>query len=654
MSWYACCQGGAKSVILKDVIPARFMFLLLAAAAFAGAQKYDPVQWTLSAEPGTAAPGARVMLKFTGKIEAGWHVYSTTTKTDPGPVRSKIGLAEAAPVVLKQLYQPTPITKRDEAFNNDQEFYESEVVFLLETEVPANATGELQVTAQARYQACSGTMCLRTKTKIATVALRVDPAARSAAPVIPPGYLAVSGQSAATPAVATAAATTAPVKMGSTGQDEDLGRFLLVAFSFGLAAIFTPCVFPMIPFVMSDFLNRKNALAQAALFCVGIVVSFTVLGLAITAALGPFGVVQLGANPWVNAFIFSIFIVFGLSMLGAFEITLPSGLVNKANEASQGGGAGRTLLMGFTFSLTSFACVGPFVGTLLASTVQSGGARPAIGMATFAAGLATPFFFLAMFPSFLQKMPKSGGWLPRVKTVMGFIILAAALKYLSNIDQVLQWGFLTRERFLAAWIVLFALPGLYLLGFLRMEGIKADSTLGVARTLIGAAFLIFAVSLWPGMSCQRLGELDAYIPACAEGAGPGGGGSAAAGSGLKWVKNDYRGVIARAKAEGKTVLVNFTGYACTNCHWMRANMFTRPEIAAALRNFILVELFTDGADAASEENQKLQEGKFATVAIPQYALVDGDEKILASFVGLTKDTGEFLKFLSAGKATASL
>ena len=650
MSWYACCQGGAKSVILKDVIHARFVFLLFAAAAFARAQKYDPVQWTLTAEPGAAAPGARVLLKFTGKIETGWHVYSTTTKTDPGPVRTRIGLAEAAPVVLKQLYQPTPITKRDEAFNNDQEYYENQVVFLLETEVPANATGELQVTAQARYQACSGTMCLRTKTKIATVALRVDPAARAAAPVIPPGYLAVNGQ-AAGPA---AAAATAPVKMGSTGQDEDLGRFLLVAFSFGLAAIFTPCVFPMIPFVMSDFLNRKNALAQAALFCAGIIVSFTGLGLAITAALGPFGVVQLGANPWVNALIFSIFVAFGLSMLGAFEITLPSGLVNKANEASQGGGAGRTLLMGLTFSLTSFACVGPFVGTLLASTVQSGGARPAIGMATFAAGLATPFFFLAMFPSFLQKMPKSGGWLPRVKTVMGFIILAAALKYLSNIDQVLQWGFLTRERFLAAWIVLFALPGLYLLGFLRLEGIKADSTLGVARALIGAAFLIFAVSLWPGMSCQRLGEIDAYIPACAEGVLPGGGGSAAAGSGLKWVKNDYRGAIARAKAEGKTVLVNFTGYACTNCHWMRANMFTRPEIYAALQDFILVELFTDGTDTASEENQKLQEGKFATVAIPQYALVDGDEKIVASFVGLTKDTSEFLKFLGTGKPTASL
>jgi thiol:disulfide interchange protein DsbD len=458
-------------------VVARFVLFLLTAAACLQAQRLDPVHWSLEAEPATVAPGGRVLLKFKATIEEGWHLYSATT--NPGPIPSKIGLADAAPVTMKQLHQPKPIVKRDEAFNNDQEYYEKEAVFLLETDVPASAAaGELQVTAQARYQACSGTQCLRAKTKTAVVALRVDPGARAAAPVIPAGYIAVG-------------ATKAPVAQrdsSPTGARRGSGQVHAGRFQLRPRGHFTPCVFPMIPFVMSDFLNRKNAVAQAGLFCLGIVVSFVVLGLAITAALGPFGVVQLGASPWVNAFIFTIFIVFGLSMLGAFEITLPSGLVNKANEASQGGGAGRTLLMGLTFALTSFACVGPFVGTLLASTVQSGGARPAIGMATFATGLAAPFFFLALFPSLLQKLPKSGGWLPRVKTVMGFIILAVAIKYLSNIDQVLQWGLVTRERFLAAWIVLFALPGLYLLGFLRMEGIKPDETVGVGRLLIAAPF----------------------------------------------------------------------------------------------------------------------------------------------------------------------
>ena len=181
---------------------------------------------------------------------------------------------------------------------------------------------------------------------------------------------------------------------------------------------------------------------------------------------------QLGSNPWVNAFIAVVFIVFGLSLLGAFEITLPSSLLTKMDQASQRGGSIGTLLMGLTFSLTSFACVGPFVGTLLAGSVSAAASQPALGMMTFATGLASPFFLLALFPAYLQRMPRSGGWLARVKVVMGSSSWPSSLKYLSAIDQVLQWNVITRERFLAAWIVLFALAGLYLLGFLRMEGIK--------------------------------------------------------------------------------------------------------------------------------------------------------------------------------------
>ncbi len=196
------------------------------------------------------------------------------------------------------------------------------------------------------------------------------------------------------------------------------------------------------------------------------------MGLITTSLLGPFGVVQLGSNPWVNGLIALIFIVFGLSLLGAYEITIPSFILSKLDSASRGGGIAGTLLMGLTFSLASFACVGPFVGTLLAASATDGGWRPVAGMATFASGLALPFFLLALFPSYLKKLPKSGGWLARVKVVMGFIIVAAALKYLASIDQVLQWNFLTRDRFLAAWVVLFAMAGLYLLGFVRLEGVK--------------------------------------------------------------------------------------------------------------------------------------------------------------------------------------
>jgi thiol:disulfide interchange protein len=260
-----------------------------------------------------------------------------------------------------------------------------------------------------------------------------------------------------------------------------------------------------------------------------------------------------------------------------------------------------------------------------------------------------PFFLLALFPSYLKRLPKSGGWLARVKIVMGFVILAAMFKYLSSIDQVMQWGILTRERFLAAWIVLFAMAGLYLLGFLRMEGSSRDEAIGLGRLLVGIAFLIFSISLAPGMFGGRLGELDAYVPA-ASGSGPAG----TAGEGaLAWMKNQLPEALERARREGKLIFASFTGYACANCHWMKANMFARPEISAAMKDFVLVELYTDGADAASEQNQQLQLSKFRTIAIPYYVIFDTNQNVVATFPGATRDASEFLAFLRKGAAAKS-
>jgi thiol:disulfide interchange protein len=255
--------------------------------------------------------------------------------------------------------------------------------------------------------------------------------------------------------------------------------------------------------------------------------------------------------------------------------------------------------------------------------------------------LAAPFFFLAAFPSYLKKLPKSGGWLVRVKVTMGFVLLALMLKYLSNIDQVLQGGLLTRERYLAAWFVLFALPGLYLLGLLRLEGVEAGEKLGIGRLLVASVFLIFALTLLPGMFGAGLGELDAYVPApSASALIPG-----AASSRPAWMKNQYREALLRARQENKLVLVNFTGYSCTNCKWMDANMFTRPEIAEAVKELIPVELYVDGRDAAVEQNQKLEDDKFKSAAMPYYALVDPDERIVSAFPGLERDPQKFLTFL---------
>jgi thiol:disulfide interchange protein DsbD len=566
-----------------------------------------------------------------GVIDPGWHLYSMSTAA---AIPTTIVLADNPVVKRYRVLQPPPKKTFDPNFNSDTETYEGVVTFLLELEIGKNApSGPVQLTVNARYQTCNDRQCVPGRWS-GRATLTVNPAVMGATEVIPAGY-----------------AVPKPVQKEG-GTDGSSHSFLLVAFGFGLASLFTPCVFPMIPITMSYFLSRpsggrRESVAQAAVFCLGIVVLFSGLGLLTTALLGPFGIVALGSNPWVNGFIAALFLAFGLSLLGAFEINIPSPVLTRLNRSSEKGGFAGALLMGLTFSLASFACVGPFVGTLLAASVAGGGARPLIGMVTFATGLALPFFLLALFPSYLKRLPRSGGWLARVKVVMGFVILAASLKYLSSVDQVLQWGWLTRERFLAAWIVLFAMAGLYLLGFVRLEGVKPDEPMGLGRLLVGMAFLVFALSLAPGMFGGRLGGLDAYVPA-ASGVTPGSSGSA-----LPWMKDQYRAALDRARREGKRVFVNFTGYACTNCHWMRANMFTRPEIAAALKDFVLVELYTDGTDEASETNQNLELSKFHTVAIPFYAILDADEKAIATFAGSTSDAKEYLHFVQGPGAEAA-
>ncbi|MBL8209076.1 MAG: redoxin, partial [Bryobacterales bacterium] len=432
------------------------------------------MSWKLEFVETDVAPGAKAAAKLTATITEPWHLYSPTTPAG-GPIVTKLTVDDNPVVATFEYHRPQPVRKHDASFSMDTETYEKEAVFYVLVSTKSDApAGPAEITASVRYQVCTDTQCLPPVTRKASATLILKPGAPASSFAPPPGYAVVS----ATNTSATPSTTPAPASSAAPAAPTSLWQFALVAFGLGLAAVFTPCVFPMIPFTVSVFI-RSNSLAQAAAYAGGIVVFFTSLGLIVSALLGPFGVVQLGSNPWVNAVIATVFFAFSLSLLGAFEITLPSSWLTRMDSLSQSkGGVLGALLMGLTFALTSFACVGPFMGGLLAASVQGDKLQPAIGMLGFSSGLASPFFFLALFPGAMQKMPRSGGWLPRVKTVLGFILLALTLKYLSNIDQVLQTGYLTRERFLAAWIILFLLPGLYLLGFLRMEGIKRDETVG--------------------------------------------------------------------------------------------------------------------------------------------------------------------------------
>ncbi|MCU1336978.1 MAG: Redoxin domain protein [Bryobacterales bacterium] len=628
----------------RDLAKIAGLAACFSAVAF-GQQRLDPVQWSMTSSAEVARAGSTIPLRLIAKIEPGWHLYSLTIPKHLYP--TKITLTDNPAVESYNVYQPQPVRTMDPNLKEEVETFSNQAEFWIPATLKKDAAGPVELTAQVRYRACDDKQCLNPKTKTAEFKLTAAAFAPAIeAFTVPAGYTEVKPGGSSD--VSAALNPPAPVKESdpappsSSSSQQGLAAFALAAFGFGLAAIFTPCVFPMIPITVSFFLKQRGGIVQALVFSLGIVVLFCALGLGVTAIAGPIGISQLGGNPWVNAFIAAVFGIFALSLLGAFEITLPSGLLTKLDSASRRGGYAGTLLMGLTFSLTSFACVGPFVGPLLASSVQAQGAQPVVGMAAFATGLASPFFFLAAFPSYLKKLPKSGGWLVRVKVVMGFVLLAVMLKYLSNIDQVWQTNLLTRERFLAAWFVLFAMAGLYLLGLLRLEGIEAGDRLGIGRLLIAGAFLIFAVSLLPGMFGAPLGEVDAYVPAATGGLG----GNTTTAGGLQWMKNDYRAALERGRQENKLVLVTFTGYACTNCHWMKANMFPRPEIAEVANNLVLVELYTDGTDAISEQNAQFEEAKFQTVSTPLYALVDAQEKVVATFAGSTRSTQEFLAFLT--------
>ncbi len=598
----------------------------LASGLLAQSSNPDPVQWSLSSDVTKAPPGSTVTLRLTAKIDSGWHIYSLTRSShDDAPNPTTIALDDAAAVESTTIQQPTPIKKADPTLGYEIEEFTGETTFLIDVHLKKDAaSGDVLLTAKARYQACDDRECKRPKTKTASFTLTVDPAAP--VPVV----------STTLPAAPPASEPSAP--------SEGLGAFLFTAFGVGLLSVFTPCVFPMIPITVSFFLNQRGGILQAVVFSLGIITLFCALGFGVTAVVGPFGVSQLASNPWINGFIAIVFCTFALSLLGAFEITLPSAMLTKLDLASRRGGYVGTLLMGLTFSLSSFACVGPFLGSLLVSSAQSKGLQPVLGMASFATGLASPFFFLAAFPSYLKKLPKSGGWLMRVKVVMGFVLLAFLFKYLSNIDEVLQLGLLTRDRVLAAWLVLIAMPGLYLLGLLRLEGVEADERLGIGRLLTACAFLIAAFTLLPGMFGSRLGWIDAYLPELAVQSSATGGGSAAA-SGPTWIKDDLPKALAQAKSEDKLVLVNFSGYSCTNCKWMDANVFPRPEIMDAVKDLVPVELFIDGTDKASEDNGKFEEDHFKVASMPYYALMDADQNIVAVFGDRATDPQQFLSFL---------
>jgi thiol:disulfide interchange protein DsbD len=299
--------------------------------------------------------------------------------------------------------------------------------------------------------------------------------------------------------------------------------------------------------------------------------------------------------------------------------------------------------MGLAFSLTSFTCTAPLVGTILVAASQGKLFYPIIGMLAFSSVFALPFFILAVAPRLLHSLPRSGNWMNSVKVVMGFLEIGAAIKFLSNADLIWGWGIFSREVVIAGWIALSILIFLYLLGVFRLKHDTDGNKIGLIRLLNAFLFIVLGFYLLTGLFGRRLGEIESFLPPMKQTASTTI--EQTASGELTWIINDFQAALAKARAERKNVFVDFTGYTCTNCRWMEANIFPQPAIRNELEKFVRVQLFTDGEGEPYEGFQKMQEERFGTVALPLYAIVSPEDKILAKFEGLTRNPEEFVSFL---------
>jgi thiol:disulfide interchange protein DsbD len=424
----------------------------------------------------------------------------------------------------------------------------------------------------------------------------------------------------------------------------------------GALSLLTPCVFPMVPITVSYFTNhaagsRRKAVGQAVTYMLGIILTFTALGMAMALLVGATSLNRFAANPWINILITGIFVAFALSLFGVFDIGLPPSLVTRLDALTRRGGGSETLatlLMGLTFTLTSFTCTAPFIGTLLVMAAGGAWQWPLVGMLAFSTVFALPFFVLALVPRWMASLPRSGSWMNSVKVLMAFLELAAAMKFLSNVDLIWGWGLFTHDVVLATWVATFMLMALYVLGLFRFAHDTPVKHVGIAR--LAVSLVCGAVGIWliTGLAGKPLGELEAFLPPPPESlkSGP----AAESAGGLSWIMNDYPQAQARARAEGRRVFIDFTGYTCTNCRWMEAKMFPRVDVRQELSSFVLVRLYTDGEGEVFQRQQQLQQQKYQTVALPFYAVVDADGRPVASFAGLTRDPAEFVAFLKRAKS----
>ncbi len=653
---------------MKKRFIALFVGLLISVFSL-HAQMVNPVSWKFSQNK---ISSEELELVFSATIEQGWHMYSQFT-AEGGPTSTAINFEESDnfKLVGKAIESPNPHEEFDKVFGVNVKYFEDKVEFRQKVKVSGDKS--FKIIGNIEYQACREGQCVM-----------FDPEFE---------FEVVSDK--------------APVK--ESKEDDSLWTFFWLAFIGGLAAVIMPCVFPMIPMTVSFFMhsdsNKAKAKMKALFFAFSIIAIYTAFGLLISMVLGADFTNWLSTN-WVpNLFFFIIFMIFAASFFGAFEIVLPSWLVNKSDSQADKGGYVGAFFMAFTLVLVSFSCTAPIVGTVLVEAARGSILRPIIGMLGFSLAVALPFGFFAFFPSKLGSLPKSGGWLNSVKVVLGFIEVALGFKFLMVIDQTYHLGLLDREVYIAIWIVVFTLMGFYLLGKIRFSHDSEMKHLGVGRLGLVIATFTFVVYLIPGMWGAPLKALAGYMPPqetidfdvnriVREHAkeimksGVSVGGTHAKSDQCEEPKYsdflhlphgldgyfDYDQAVKCAKAQDKPLFIDFTGHGCVNCREMEQTVWGDPRVLKMLKeDYVVVALYVDDKTKLPEnewyvstydgkkkktlakKNGDFQMQYFDSNAQPNYILLDngGDrakirEEILAPSRGHNLDVDEFVKFLEKG------
>lgn len=658
------------------------MLLALLSVA-ASAQMQDPVHFSVSQKK-VAADVVEVI--FSGKIDAGWHVYSTGLPAD-GPISATVTTekAEGAKATGTAGHRGNEINKFDNLFGMNLRFFENSVTFYQRYKI----TGKTyHIKGYLEYGSCNDEMCMPP--------MQVEFDFKGEGPADAPATAATeTAAEEKTAADSTAIADTTATDTAAIANVTETDRGLLwkpvieelqtlngtegsadhswiyiflMGFVGGLVALFTPCVWPIIPMTVSFFLKRakdkKKGIRDAITYGAAIVVIYLALGLAITAIFGASSLNALATNAVFNIFFFLLLVVFALSFFGWFELTLPSSWTNKVDsKASTTSGLLSIFLMAFTLTLVSFSCTGPIIGFLLVEVSTSGSiAGPAVGMLGFAIALALPFTLFALFPTWLKQAPKSGSWMNMIKVTLGFIELAFALKFFSVADLAYGWGLLDREVFLALWIVIFGMLGLYLIGLLKFKSDGDErKAMPVPCIMLGMISLAFTVYMIPGLWGAPCKAVSAFAPPMNT-------------QDFNLYHNevkprftDYEQGMAAAKAEGKPVLIDFTGFGCVNCRKMEAAVLSDPQVADKLNNdFVLISLYGDDKqplDSPIEivENGKkrtlrtigdkwsyLQRSKFGANTQPFYVILDNEGMPMAGSYSYDENISHYLDFMNKG------